>query len=153
MEHLRSGIPELENVTTVERQEDRHRYLVVEYRNGIRIPSWVVSDGTLRVLALTLLAYMEPLQGVFLVEEPENGIHPRAIETVLRSLSSVYTCQVLCASHSPIVLGLAKPRDILCFAKDREGATDLVRGDEHPRLRAYTGAADMGTLFAAGVLG
>ncbi len=153
IEHFRTAIPDLKTVSTVERPEDRNRYIVVEYESGLKAPSWVVSDGTLRMLALTLLAYIDGVQGIYLVEEPENGIHPKAVETVYQSLSSVYGAQVLCASHSPVVLGLAKPSDLLCFAKSESGATDIVRGDDHPRLRNWKGAIDLGTLFAAGVLG
>jgi len=151
--HFRTAIPDLKTVSTVERPEDRNRYIVVEYENGLKAPSWVVSDGTLRMLALTLLAYIDGVEGIYLIEEPENGIHPKAVETVYQSLSSVYGAQVLCASHSPVVLGLAKPADLLCFAKDESGATDIVRGDEHPRLKNWKGSIDLGTLFAAGVLG
>jgi len=151
--HFRTAIPDLKTVSTVERPEDRNRYIVVEYENGLKAPSWVVSDGTLRMLALTLLAYIDGIEGIYLIEEPENGIHPKAVETVYQSLSSVYGAQVLCASHSPVVLGLAKPADLLCFAKDESGATDIVRGDEHPRLKNWKGSIDLGTLFAAGVLG
>lgn len=154
IEHFQTAIPDLKSVTTVERDEDRHRYIVVEYANGLKAPSWVVSDGTLRMLALTLLAYIDGVEGVNLIEEPENGIHPRAVETVYQSLSSVYGAQVLCASHSPVVLGLASAADLLCFAKEpTTGATDIVRGDEHPRLRNWKGTLDLGSLFAAGVLG
>jgi predicted ATPase len=151
--HVRTALPEIRTIRTIERHEDRHRYLVVEYENGLEAPSWVISDGTLRLLALTLLAYLPEADGIYLIEEPENGIHPRAIETVYRSLSSLYGGQVLCASHSPVILGLARPEEILCFAKTSEGATDIVRGTEHPRLRDWKGVLDLGTLFAAGVLG
>lgn len=150
--HVRTALPDLAAIDTVVREEDRHRYLVVAYSSGLRAPAWLVSDGTLRLLALTLLAYA-PTVGVVLVEEPENGIHPRAIETVYQSLRSVYDAQVLCASHSPIVLGLARPNEVLCFAKDASGATDIVRGGDHPRLRDWKKDADLGTLFAAGILG
>lgn len=153
IEHFRTAIPDLRTVSTVERPEDRNRYIVVEYQNGLTAPSWVVSDGTLRLLALTLLAYIPGVDGIYLIEEPENGIHPRAVETVHQSLASVYSAQVLCASHSPVVLKLAKPAELLCFAKDESGATDIVRGDEHPRLKNWKGSLDLGTLFAAGVLG
>ena len=154
IEHFQTAIPDLKTVTTVERPEDRHRYIVVEYANGLKAPSWVVSDGTLRMLALTLLAYIDGVEGVNLIEEPENGIHPRAVETVYQSLSSVYGAQVLCASHSPVVLGLASAADLLCFAKEPStGATDIVRGDDHPRLRNWKGTLDLGSLFATGVLG
>lgn len=73
----------------------------MHYRNGLQAPSWLVSDGTLRFLALTLLAYLPDPAGPYLIEEPENGIHPRNVETVFESLSSVYDAQVLLATHSP----------------------------------------------------
>jgi predicted ATPase len=146
-------LPDLKAIKTVEREEDRHRYLVLELDNGLRVPSWLISDGTLRLLALTLLAYLPEFGGIFLIEEPENGIHPRAVETVFQSLSSVYDSQVLLATHSPVVLSVAKPEQVLCFAKTAEGATDIVRGSEHPRLREWKGETDLGTLFAGGVLG
>jgi hypothetical protein len=153
IDHVRTAIPDLKTIKTVEREEDRHRYLVLEFENGLKVPSWVVSDGTLRMLALTLLAYLPDAVGVFLIEEPENGIHPRAIETVFQSLASMYNAQVLLATHSPVVLSVAKPEQVLCFAKTAEGATDVVRGSEHPRLRQWKGETDLGTLFASGVLG
>jgi predicted ATPase len=153
VDHVRTAVPDLGTVKTVEREEDRHRYLVVEYESGLQAPSWLVSDGTLRLLALTLLAYLPQPDALYLIEEPENGVHPRAVETVYTSLSSVYDAQVLCASHSPVILGLASPDDLLVFAKDKTGATDVVRGSEHPRLRDWQGDLDLGVLFAAGVLG
>jgi energy-coupling factor transporter ATP-binding protein EcfA2 len=150
--HVREALPELKSVTTREREEDRHRYLVVTFQNGLEAPSWLVSDGTLRLLALTLLAYVPTLSGTLLIEEPENGIHPRAIETVFQSLSSVYGAQILLATHAPIVLGMAKLDQVLCFAKTTAGETDIVLGDQHPRLRDWQGTTDLGTLLAAGVL-
>ena len=36
----------------------------------------MASDGTLRMLALTLLAYIPAREAVYLVEEPENGYIP-----------------------------------------------------------------------------
>lgn len=151
--HLRTALPDLRDVYTVERPEDRHRYLVLKYTTGLEAPSWVVSDGTLRLMALTLLAYLPNLEGIYLIEEPENGIHPRAVETVLQSLSSIYNAQVLLATHSPVILSLARPEDVLCFARTDEGATDIVLGTEHPRLREWRYETDLGTLFASGVLG
>jgi predicted ATPase len=151
--HLRTALPDLEGIRTIEREDDKHRYLVLRYSGGLEIPSWLASDGTLRLLALTLPAYLPDLSGVFLIEEPENGIHPRAVESVLQSLSSVYGAQVLVATHSPVILGLVKPRDVLCFARTLDGATDIVNGAEHPALRDWRGETDLGTLFASGILG
>ena len=150
--HLRTVLPDLEGISTVERPEDRHCYMVYEYHDGLRVPSWLVSDGTLRLSALTLPAYLEDFQGVFLVEEPENGIHPGAVAAVHDSLSSIYGSQVLLATHSPVVLNAAEVGDVLCFAKDDGGATDIVPGSEHPMLQQWRGETSLGTLVGSGIL-
>ena len=151
--HLRTALPDLENVDTIEREDDRHRYLMLKYDGGLTVPSWMVSDGTLRLLALTILAYLPGFSGIYLIEEPENGIHPRAVEILFQSLSSVYDAQILVATHSQVILSMVDADKVLCFAKTKEGAVDIVRGDEHPDLRDWKGEANLGVLFAGGVLG
>lgn len=153
VEHVQTALPDVVDIDTTERAEDKHRYLNVRYRNGATVPSWLVSDGTLRLLSLTIPAYLPDMTGVFLIEEPENGIHPRALETVLQSLTSIYAGQVLIATHSPVAINQLESQQILCFAKDAEGATDVVSGDLHPSLRSWKhGEPDLGTLFASGIL-
>jgi len=151
--HLRTALPDLESIRTVEREDDKHRYLVLIYRGGLEVPSWMASDGTLRLLALTLPAYLPDLTGVFLIEEPENGIHPRAVEAMFQSLSSVYGAQILLATHSPVILGIVDVAKVLCFAKASSGETDIVAGSDHPALRDWQGETNLAVLFAGGVLG
>ena len=153
LEHLRTVLPDLKMIDVVERPEDRHLYLAVRYSNLEPVPSWLLSDGTLRLFALTLLAYLPHNGEVYLIEEVENGVHPRAIEAVFDSLSSVYDGQVLLATHSPLIVGFTKREQILCFAKNTSGATSIVRGSEHPKLKDWRGQVNLGTLYAAGVLG
>ena len=151
--HVQTALPDLEGLRIVDREDDRHKYLVLQYRDGLEVPSWMASDGTLRLLALTLPAYLPDLSGVFLIEEPENGIHPRAVETVFQSLSSVYGAQILMATHSPVILSIVQPRQVLCFSKTDDGATDIVNGSEQPALKDWRGETNLGVLFAGGVLG
>jgi len=151
--HLRTALPDLEGIRTILRPDDRHRYLVLRYKNGLQVPSWMASDGTLRLLALTIPAYLPDFRGVYLIEEPENGIHPRAVETMFQSLCSVYDAQILLATHSPVILSTVEVGKVLCFAKTSEGATDIVTGSEHPALKHWRGETNLGSLFAAGVLG
>jgi predicted ATPase len=153
LEHVKTALQDIVDIETIERPDDKHRYLLVKYNSGLSVPSWLLSDGTLRLLALTIPAYLEEFTGIYLIEEPENGIHPRAIETVIQSLSSIYTGQVLVATHSPVALAILQPDQVLCFAKDYEGATDVVFGSKHPALRHWKrGTPDLGTIFASGVL-
>lgn len=153
LSHLRTALPDLENIRTIEREDDRHRYLMLEYAAGLHVPSWMASDGTLRLMALSILAYLPDFTGIYLIEEPENGIHPRAVDTMFQSLSSVYDAQILVATHSPVVISLVEAKSVLCFARTKDGAVDIVKGDEHPALRDWKGEANLGVLFAGGVLG
>ena len=151
--HVRTVLREVEDVRVVEREDDLHAYMMLRHASGVEVPSWTISDGTLRLLALTLTAYLPDSGKIYLMEEPENGIHPMAIETVYQSLASVYDSQVLVATHSPVFLSCAEPEQILCFAKNEDGATDIISGGEHPRLATWRSSADNSVLFASEVLG
>ena len=152
--HLRTALPDLRTVRIVEREDDRHRYLMLGYDTGIEVPSWMASDGTLRLMALTLPAYVPDFSGVYLIEEPENGIHPAAVQTMFDSLSSVYDAQIMLATHSPVILSIVEAKDVLCFAKTDDGATDIVSGSDHPKLKDWNRDREenLGVLFAAGLL-
>ena len=153
IKHLQTALPDISDIQIVEKKEDRHKYLEVCYNTGLRVPSWMTSDGTLRLLALTLPAYLSDIRGIYLIEEPENGIHPGAMQAVFQSLSSVYNAQILLATHSPVILSHASPKQVLCFKKTSSGATDIVSGNEHPQLKDWKGQPNIDILFASGILG
>jgi predicted ATPase len=149
--HVRTALPDVCTIESVLQQWDNRRLVRIQYENGVQVPSWMLSEGTLRLLALTILAYLPDFHGVYLIEEPENGVHPAALETIYQSLSSVYHAQVLMATHSPVLLSMARPEQILCFSKTREGTT-IIRGDEHPALKEWQGEVSLGTMVASGIL-
>lgn len=151
--HIKEALPEFSGVTTVLRARDDYRYITARVAEDVALPSWALSDGTLHVLALTVLAYLDDLNGSYLIEEPENGVPPKAMESVFQSLSSVHNAQIFCTTHSPVLVGLASPAQLLCFAKTADGQTDVIQGDQHPLLRNGQGTIDLQTLFASGVLG
>jgi len=153
IKHVRTALPDISEINISEIPDIKFKYLKIKYNNGIEVPSWTASDGTLRLLALTLIAYLPDFNGIFLIEEPENGVHPKVMETVFQSLSSVYDAQILLATHSPVILGIADLKNILCFAKTKEGITDIVSGDQHPQLQNWQKDTSLSTLFASGVLG
>ena len=146
--HICVARPDIQSLRVVERDDDRHAYLMVQYRNGICVPSWSVSDGTLRLLALTLIAYLPDPGYMYLLEEPENGVHPLAIESIYQSLSSVYESQVIVTTHSPVLLRCVEPDELICFTKNSEGATVVVSGRRHPLLADWKSAIDTELVFA-----
>ncbi len=152
--HVATALPDIERVRVVSRPEDLHRYLMVKYANGLEVPSWSISEGTLCLLALTFLAYWRYEYGtVYMIEEPESHIHPLNIEPVIQSLRSVYDGQVMLATHSPSVLTMSDEATILVFSRDKDAGVSIVPGDQHPRLRQWRREVSLGDLFASGVLG
>jgi predicted ATPase len=153
VDHVRTALPQVVDIRAIEREEDHHAYFEVQYEGGYRVTSSGLSDGTLRILALTLVPYMLPKPSVLVTEEPENGVHPRGVQAIIQSLSSLYEGQVWISTHSPVVLANSSLSQILCARRTSDGAVEVIPGPEHPRLRDWKGTLELGALFAAGVLG
>ena len=151
LEFVRMALPEIEDVRIVHREDDRHMYLMVK-RAGVEVPSWGVSEGTLRLFALTVLAHLRAIPLAYLLEEPENGIHPMAIEYAYQALSAIQDAQVFIASHSPTLLRCVEIDQVLCFGHNPERGTVIVRGDKHPLLVEWRGSIDDTVFWAADIL-
>jgi len=154
VDHVRTALPQVVDIRPVEREEDRYAYFRVRHSGGYEVTSSGLSEGTLRILAYTLLPYLSSavVPGLLVTEEPENGIHPRAIETVMQSLSSVYDSQVWVSTHSPLALAHTELTEVLIARLDSDGGVTVIPGHRHPRLADWQGSLDLGTLFAAEVL-
>lgn len=152
LKHVQTILPDVTNIDYKIRQDDRFSYIEVTYSNNLSLPSWSLSDGTLRILALTLLAFM-PFKGFYTLEEPENGVHPKALGGIFEALKNVYGSQIIIATHSPILLRLADLEDMIIFGKTSDGVGDIVRGQQHPTLLNWRKSVGIDTLFASGVLG
>lgn len=111
--HLIPGIAALDAALDPASREFR---LSLSMRDGQTFSSQVVSDGTLRVLALLTLLHDPRHRGLVCFEEPENGVHPGRIRELIQRLRALVTdptqesedtaplSQLLLNSHSPVVL-------------------------------------------------
>lgn len=152
VEHVKTALPNILAIDAIRRTDDAYAYLKAEYQGDYAITSSGLSGGTLAILAYTILPYLSNPPALVCLEEPENGIHPRAIEVVLQSLSSLYDSQVWLSTHSPIVLAHTELESLILMRGNGEGGIEAISGDKHPQLRDWQGAMDLGLLFAAGVL-
>jgi predicted ATPase len=130
---------------SVERDETRELLtLMVTGADHTRLPARALSDGTLRFLALAVIALDPEARGVICLEEPENGIHPGRISAMLRLLQDIVTDvdepvddenplrQVIVNTHSPAVV-MQVPDDSLLMAELRES----VRGGERFKALSF----------------
>lgn len=76
----------------VDEDETRDRYSIwAQTNDGRTFSSRVLSDGTLRMLALTTIKNDSGHEGVLLFEEPENGVHPYRIKKLVPLLRQMTT--------------------------------------------------------------
>lgn len=104
---LRTLIPSVEDLM-VDLDQRRGTLDIVIRQNGVAYSSRIISEGTLRVLALCAIA-VNPWSGSLLAfEEPENGVHPNRLELIaelLTRLALEQGRQVLVTTHSPLFCG------------------------------------------------
>lgn len=101
----------------VEPEKATDEYVIwASMEDGRRFSSRVLSDGTLRMLALVAIRNDPQHHGVILFEEPENGVHPYRLKNIARILGQLATefddpeqqalplRQFLCNTHSPVFI-------------------------------------------------
>ncbi len=101
------------------------------------------SDGTLRVMALVTLLLQPPdtLPDVLVLDEPELGLHPYAINIIGSLINSVSNrCQVILATQSSLLVDCFEPEDIIVVERnDRESSFKrLVEADLEDWLEEYS---------------
>lgn len=119
---LASIIPGVASFYMKQIQTTEEFVIGIKHVDGYEVPSKLLSDGTLRILALITIRYDPEFHGLIILEEPENGIHPGRIPHVVSLLrdmtglpnnSGSYK-QVIANSHSKEVIKYVS--DSLAFA-------------------------------------
>ncbi len=111
---LNNLLPGIMEVDVLDDKANQQFVIQVKNSDGRLFSSQVLSEGTLRLLALCVMLYDEEHQGLICFEEPENGVHPFRLETMsklLLDLSVDFTQedtpvkQVIVNTHSPVLMG------------------------------------------------
>ena len=107
----------------------------------LKIPGWLLSTGTLRILALlACLRHPDP-PPLLVVEEIENDLDPRTIHLLVeefRAAIAAKKTQIVVTTHSPYLVDLMEPEDIVLVSK-RNGATEFHRPQSGDELRNELG--------------
>lgn len=88
---LHSFLPNFVSVDVIDDVENKRYVIVLRDVDGKEYTSRVLSEGTLRVLALCVLCQDDRHSGLLCFEEPENGVHPFRIRTMVSLLKDLST--------------------------------------------------------------
>ena len=124
-ERLSNLLPDIVSVSVDADEKRQVKTLLLTMKDKQTYTASSLSDGTLRFLALAVLALDPEFGGLLCMEEPENGIHPSRIPQMLslvRSLSedadeaSLTTSpirQIIINTHSPLVVAELTDSELL----------------------------------------
>ena len=128
-------------------------------------PAYQMSSGEIVFIAfLSLICAPDNLGGtLFLIEEPENHLHPRLLETLMSLLRQVRQevedrhvphSQIVLTTHSPYLLDQMSLEEVVWVEK-KSGETRVVRPSEKSHLKKLVENQDLGLgdLMFTGALG
>jgi predicted ATPase len=133
---------------------ERKAYLQLT-EGTFKIPGWMLSTGTLRVLALlATLRHPEP-PPLVLIEEIENGLDPRSIHLLVEEIRTAVlggVTQVVLTTHSPYLLDLLKLDQLVLVARDQKGEPRFNRPGNNASLAEWSREFAPGRLYTMGSL-
>lgn len=120
-------VPEMQNIVSDNRHIDGSKMIQFEEESGKKFPAHLVSDGTIYALCM-LVAVLTRTQrpGITIIEEPERGLHPKAIGELVGFMREHATTDhpIILTTHSESVVRELE-LDELFFVNKENGNTHI----------------------------
>ncbi|MDG4552250.1 MAG: AAA family ATPase [Candidatus Contendobacter sp.] len=120
-----------------------------------KVPGWMLSTGTLRLLALLALLRHPKPPPLIVVEEIENGLDPRSIHLIVEEIRNAVldgTTQVVLTTHSPYLLDLLTLDHLVLVERDGKGQPVFHRPADDNSLAKWAEDFAPGKLYTMGGL-
>ncbi len=122
-------------------------------KNKQELPAAQVSDGMLLVLAYLTVLYLPQPPRVLLIEEPENGIHPKRLQDVLQILRELITeqghTQIILTTHSPYVVDQFQPDEVSLCHKEGDGSVVVRQLSKSQTVKEQIDVFTLGEIWTA----
>ncbi len=141
LQRIATKIPGLIKIDTEKTPDGR---LLLRFNDsGFKDPFYAqqMSDGTLKVFAYMLLLE-DPAPPPFLcIEEPENGLYHKLLETLAREFREHATgrkggSQIFITTHQPYFVDALKPEETWILEKGADGFSTISRASDNETIKA-----------------
>lgn len=112
-----------------------------------------LSDGTLRMICMITLLLQPALPDTIIIDEPELGLHPSAIQLLASLIKSVAANrkQVICSTQSVTLLNQFNAEDIIVV--NRENNESVFNRLSNDKLSEWLNEYAIGELWEKNILG
>jgi predicted ATPase len=137
LNRIAEKIPGIQNIDTLPSPDKR---LLLRFNNqGFIDPFFAqeMSDGTLKVFAYLLLLEDPNPPPFICIEEPENGLYHKLLESLVAEFRAHATnrkqsSQVFVTTHQPYLVDALKPEEVWILEKGTDGFSTIRRASDHP---------------------
>lgn len=122
-ELLRKLSPHVKSIGAKRHPASGGKELQFALRGGAVVPASQMSDGIVLAAGLVLISLWSGSRRL-LIEEPENGLHPRQLKVVadaIRSIAEDQGAQVILTTHSPLLLNHFAAEEVVLVTRDESG--------------------------------
>jgi len=155
LETLQVILPYARDLETVTSETFSREVALRLLEGSFSVPGWMLSTGTLRLIALLALLRHPRPPSLICIEEVENGLDPRTIHLVVNEIlraTEFGRTQVMLTTHSPYLLDLMPLESLVLVARETGGPPRFERPDEYDEVRAWKDRFAPGALYTMGVL-
>lgn len=101
------------------------------------LPSFLISDGTVNIIALLIALYFQQ-KPFAIIEEPERNIHPYLISKLMDMFREAsQQKQILATTHNPEMVKQADLENLLLVTRDKEGFSQIARPADSEQVRIF----------------
>ena len=155
IEWLRILIPEFKNIEVKKSNIDgSFEFFVYENANSKPFPRHLLSDGTKNILSLMAAVYQNNQPQFLCIEEPENGLHPQAIELLVdffREKCEIMGHHIWLNTHSPTLVRCLDAGELIIVNKTN-GETKARQFTEADKMNMNTDEAWLTNTLGGGVI-
>ncbi|MBF0153869.1 MAG: AAA family ATPase [Magnetococcales bacterium] len=140
LNRIAKRIPGIDKIDTEKTPDGR---VLLRFNDqGFKDPFYAqqMSDGTLKVFAYLLLLEDPSPPPFICIEEPENGLYHKLLETLAREFREHATgqkggSQVFMTTHQPYLVDALNPDEVWVLEKGADGFSTITRASEIPLVK------------------
>lgn len=140
LKSIASKIPGIDKIST-ERSPDNR--LLLKFNNkGFKDPFYAqqMSDGTLKIFAYLLLLEDPSPPPFICIEEPENGLYHKLLETLVQEFRQHATgrkggSQIFITTHQPYFVDALQSEEVWVLKKEEDGFSTVKRASEDSLIK------------------
>lgn len=127
LDWMETMVPGFSNITISTDLSGKPYLIFYEHGMDRAIPIHLISEGTYYLLCMLVAVLHLPPQGITLIEEPERGLHPYAIQRLMELFREKATAAhpIWITTHSETVVRQCQEKELWLVDRNKNGCTRI----------------------------